>query len=199
MSDLKRLNALRFIIAWKKSRLKIMIQKLKYITIFTSLLLSFACQKNSLSSEIFPKDSTIPKDLEISFEQTECKGKCWVYNVKIDADGLVKYEGIANVEKLGKFEDNLSEEQIKELIAEFKKADYFDLEDNYVKDNCPIIITDSPTKITSIKINGKYKKITHYSGCLEEERNHVIFPQKLYSLERKINIIVDTFRWTGTK
>jgi hypothetical protein len=176
-----------------------MIQKLKHLTIFTSLLLSFACKQSSLSYKIFPKDSTIPKDLEISFEQTECKGKCWVYNLKIKADGLITYGGIANVEKLGRFEDKLSEEQVKELIDEFKKADYLDLEDNYVKDNCPVVVTDSPTAITSIKINGKYKKITHYLGCLEEERNHVIYPQKLYDLERRINLITDSFRWTGTK
>ncbi|MCW5959961.1 MAG: hypothetical protein KIS76_07345 [Pyrinomonadaceae bacterium] len=164
-----------------------------------SLLLSFACQKNSVTSDIFPKDSTIPKDLEITYEQTECKGSCWVYNLKIEADGTIKYEGVANVEKLGKFEDKLSDKQIRELINEFKKADYFDLEDNYVKGNCPIVVTDSPTAITSLRLNGKAKKITHYLGCLEEERNHVISPQKLYSLERRINVITDSFRWTGTK
>lgn len=176
-----------------------MIQKLKYFTILMSLLLSFACQKNSMSSDIFPKDSTILKDFEINYEQTECKGNCWVYNLKIEADGSIKYEGIANVEKLGKFEDKLGEQQIRQLIDEFKKAEYFDLEDNYVKDNCPIVVTDSPTVITSLKINGKTKKITHYLGCLEEERNHIIFPQKLYNLEVRINLITDSFRWTGTK
>lgn len=176
-----------------------MIIRLKYLTIFASLILSFACQKNSVSSEIFPKDSMLPKDLEISYKQTECKGKCWVYNLKIEADGTIKYEGVANVEKLGKFEDKLSAKQIRELIDEFKKTEYFDLEDNYVKANCPIVVTDSPTAITSIKINGKSKKITHYLGCLEEEQNHVIFPQKLYNLENRINLITDSFRWTGTK
>ena len=179
--------------------MKLMIQKFKYLIILTSLLLSFACQKNSVSSDVFSKDSTIPKDLEISLEQSKCKGNCWVYDLKIKADGSIKYEGIANVEKLGTVEDKLSEEQIKELIEEFKKAEYFDLEDNYIKDNCPIVVTDSPIVITSLKINGKYKKVTHYLGCLEEEKNHVVYPQKLYNLERQINLIIDSFRWTGTK
>ena len=82
-----------------------------------------------------------------------------------------------------------------------KKQNFFDLEIsiNYVKDNCPIVVTDYPSVIISIQINGKTKKVKHYLGCLEEERNHIIFPQKLYSLERRINLITDSFRWTGTK
>lgn len=173
--------------------------KIKPLIIFTILLLTFSCQKNLDSFDVFPKDLTIPKDLEITLVRTECKGNCWVYNLEIKSDGAIKYEGIANVEKLGKFEDKLSNEQIINLIGEFKKAGYFNLEDNYVNDNCPIVVTDSPTAITSIRINGEYKKITHYFGCLEEEKNHIIFPQKLYNLELQINLIADTFRWTGTK
>lgn len=197
---MKRSNATRFTIALNVKRLDyIRMIRLKHLIIFVIVLLSFSCESRSTSSDNFPNNLTIPNDLEITFEQTPCKGNCWVYNLKVSADGLLLYEGIENVEKLGIFQDKLSVEEIKQLIDEFKKAEYFDLDNNYVNENCPIVVTDSPSIITSIRINGKFKKITHYLGCLEEERNHVIYPQKLYNLEMKIKVITNSFRWTGTK
>jgi hypothetical protein len=46
-------------------------------------------------------------------------------------------------------------------------------------------LTDAPTEITSITVDGKTKRITDYYGA----------PKKLYDLERKIDEVAGTSQW----
>jgi hypothetical protein len=80
------------------------------------------------------------------------------------------------------------------LIAEFDKAKYFSLNDKYEtqKDGCPEEWTDHPTVVTSIKMNGKSKSISHYHGCRDGQ---IIYPKALTDLEDRIDEIVGTKQW----
>ena len=136
--------------------------------------------------------------------RTGCWKFCSVYELTIQPDGKVLFEGIQDTATKGIVEDVLSQEKITELIIEIEKADFFSLKDSYtnVSDNCPSWEIDAPTAILYININGKEKKITHSLGCRERyeaNKTQKIFPQQLYNLENKIDEIVGTERWIGER
>ena len=55
---------------------------------------------------------------------------------------------------------------------------------------CPRPSTDNPYARTSIRLNGKTKKVSHYYGCGNSEVLH-----SLTALERKIDEIAGTENW----
>ncbi len=170
-------------------------------TIFLFLIISsiflFACEgkvsqqkditinPDSVTS-VFPTDDSIPEDLIIRLKRTVCFGKCPAYMLTIKADGKVSFFGQDHTKVKGQAEGEISEEKLKQLIEEFKKVKFFDLEDNYLTGNCD---TDSPTVHTTLFINGKTKKIEHNLGCKE--------PKELTELENKIDEIVGAEKWIG--
>lgn len=161
-----------------------------------------------------PKDKT---ELSLKMERSGCYGRCPIYDLTIEPDGKVIFEGKGYTKTTAKAEDEISKEQLKQLIAEIEKANFFLFENAYNSDsqNCPTTVTDSPSVKLYVKLNGKEKTIDHYLGCWdnkpEEMQNNSsneveisnedltkrIFPQKLYNLENKIDEIVETKRWVG--
>jgi hypothetical protein len=77
-------------------------------------------------------------------------------------------------------------------MAEFDRVRFFSLETSYWKDlrRC---VTDSPSAFTSIRINGKSKRIKHYLGCREPKFKEIT------ELENKIDEIVNTAQWLPDK
>jgi hypothetical protein len=169
-------------------------RKLKFFLI----LLIFASCRNTATD--FPADSAVPGDLTITLKRTGCyatKNACPTYELTVKSDGAVVFEGTDVTEVTGKVEDKISVEKVKQLVAEFQKADYFNLENSYDYQNCPSTHTDRPDAYTSIQINGKQKNIYHYLGC--KGKDSEIYPARLTELENKIDEIVETRRWVGNR
>ena len=162
-------------------------------------------------------------ELTLSMKRSGCYGQCPIYDVSVQPDGKVLFDGKFYTNITGKAEDKISEGQLKQLVAEIEGTEFFSLQNAYTNesDNCPSSATDMATVIVSIKLNGKEKTITHYLGCQTNEEftekqsnakkssnirtEHFedftkrIFPQKLYKLENKIDEIVETKRWIGER
>jgi hypothetical protein len=58
-------------------------------------------------------------------------GKCPVYTIAINENGLLYYHGIFNVEMLGKFERQLSKKEFRKVKRKFKKAKLQKLDNEY--------------------------------------------------------------------
>lgn len=154
-------------------------------------------------------NQSVPKEkaqLSLKMEKSGCYGRCAVYDLTVEPDGKVIFEGKTYTETIGKAEDRLNEAQLKNLTLEIEKADFFSLENAYNWDsgNCPELATDMPSVNLTIRLNGKEKTINHYHGCFEKDESPTlksknvadkIFPQQLYNLENRINVIVETKRW----
>lgn len=130
-------------------------------------------------------------DVLITLERGPCFGTCPVYKLTILGDGSVKYigsdikmKGNLTVKEVGERDSKISTKEIIEIIKEFEKIDYFSLQDEYTKRD----YTDGRTMITSIKINGKSKTITRYTGDKTA-------PKELLYLENKIDEIVNSAQW----
>lgn len=143
----------------------------------------------------------IPSDLLITMDKPLCQGfeNCQIYKITVKADGTVLFEGIKSTKFKGKTKGNISEERVKELIMEFKKANYFNLLDNYNYETCPNSFTDSHDVNTSIQINGKKKSVNHYLGCVGYNTEFEKPLNDLTELENKIREISGATRWIGER
>jgi len=165
---------------------------------FLAFLLSGACGRLSGSDPFPNNDGEIPSDFAATLERMACYGKCPVYKLSVAADGTVVFDGQEFTATTGRAGGKLSSAKMRELIEAFRAADYFGFEDIYSEGrNCPVTATDSPTAITSLRINGRQKKIHHYLGCSEGSERLSIYPPELYELENRIDEIVGTKQWIG--
>ena len=97
----------------------------------------------------------------ISLSKTPCFGVCPTFNFTVFANGMARYEGLKNVEKIGIFKAKLSKEEISQLLNGALSAGFFSLEDSY--DNPSV--TDLPSTITYLNMEGKEKKVLCRYEC----------------------------------
>ena len=128
----------------------------------------------------------------ISLERTPCFGTCPVYTVAVSPSGEVSYEGKAHVRQLGTASAQIPAAQVDELLGELEKAGYFSMADRYTASEsaCGRYVTDSPNAITTVSSRGRTKRIEHDYGCGAA-------PGALVVLERRIDEVLGSGRWTG--
>jgi uncharacterized protein DUF6438 len=148
----------------------------------------------AINEDVSKSFQSVPSDAVVTLERTQCFGTCPSYKLTVTADGGVVFEGREYVKSKGTFKSSISAEKVSALIKEFEKIDYFSLDSNYSPGNkaCKENWTDNPSATTSLKLNGKFKSVTHYYGC----RGASILDD-LMRLETQIDEIVGTARWIG--
>jgi hypothetical protein len=127
----------------------------------------------------------------ITLERSVCFGTCPSYKVTVASDGTVTFEGRDFVKTKGTATARIKSDDFNKLVTEFEKI-YFSLDDKYEPGTpgCGPAVTDMPYVQTSIQINGKTKRVSHYHGCRESE-----VLRALSALERKIDEIGGTEKW----
>jgi hypothetical protein len=144
-----------------------------------------------LSASIYPgsrlTEISLPanlSDLSITLERTMCFGTCPVYSLTLSGDGTVVYEGKDFVKIKGIQKSRVSPQKIAGLLDLFKNADFLHLKDRYDT----VDVTDFPSAITSLRIQGDIKRVVHYQG------DHSA-PKALWDLEDKIDEIANSKQW----
>jgi len=131
----------------------------------------------------FPKVKSL-KSVKITLQRTECFGSCPAYSVEVHGDGTVDYEGKSSVAFTGHHRGSIPQGNVLELLNIFRTADYFSLDDEY-----RMSVTDNPTYITSIQVDGKRKQVTDYVGL------EIGMPQAVSDLENEIDRLSEAARW----
>jgi hypothetical protein len=128
----------------------------------------------------------------VALERGPCLGTCPVYRVTIARSGAVRFEGRRFVRDSGRVMGAISRAAVDSLLAELEAGGYFELADRYVpgEPGCGAAATDLPTVITEVTWPGRTKRIEHYHGCADR-------PAALSALERRIDDVAGTDRWTG--
>lgn len=128
----------------------------------------------------------------ITLERTACFGSCPIYKLTIFDDGQVVFEGKEFVKHPGTHTSQITKSQLEDLVRQFEKIDYFNLDENYTDDprNCPEQWTDNPSAISSLNWNGKKNAVRHYYGCRGSK-----IAEQLMDLETKIDEVVNTNQW----
>jgi len=117
----------------------------------------------------------IDEDLLIELKRTPCYGTCPVYTVKIDKNGKGLFEGVENVDQIGRFSFSLSQDELIELENAFLQVDFYQLNNIYYAQ-----VSDLPTTYITYNKDGNRKKIMDYYGA----------PEKLRTLENSIESLV---------
>jgi hypothetical protein len=132
-------------------------------------------------------DSTL-----VTLARTPCYGACPVYSVTISGAGEVRFTGTRHTTHVGEAAAEIPPARVDSLIAELRAGGYFGFADAYVADApaCGRYATDSPSVVTSVLAGGVRKEIRHDYGCSEA-------PSALAGLERRIDEVAGTARWTG--
>jgi hypothetical protein len=132
------------------------------------------------------------EDVLITLERGSCFGTCPVYRLTVDGAGKVRYDGKAHVSVVGRDSAAIPQSEVRRLLAEFDRAGFDNLADRYTsgQPSCPSYAPDSPTAITSLTRGGTTKRVEHDYGCAD-------VPRALTALERLIDDVVGSDRWTG--
>lgn len=134
---------------------------------------------------------TTAADTLVTLERTPCFGTCPSYTLAVLEDGTVRYSGRQFVAHAGYAEKEISPAAVERLVEAFRAADYFALKSSYnAGDECAQLMTDHPTTITSLRLDGQTKRVRHYQGCTG-------FPaeERLTALEDTIDAIAGTRAW----
>ncbi len=128
----------------------------------------------------------------ISLERTACFGGCPVYRIWVSAAGEVGYEGRSHVRRVGTATGQVPVQRLQGLLYELERGGYFSFADRYTSaaPACGRYITDSPSAITSVRLDGRTKRIAHDYGCGAA-------PGALTVLERRIDEVLNSAQWTG--
>lgn len=121
--------------------------------------------------------------ISISLERTGCYGSCPSYSVIITREGIT-FEGSGYVAARGKHLAQVDASAVRKLGARFEATDFYSMESKYVAS-----VTDSPTYILSISIDGHEKKVEDYVGEWEG------MPAVITDLEDEVDSFADTKRW----
>jgi hypothetical protein len=108
---------------------------------------------------------------------------CPAYSIVIANNGTVTYEGIRSVKARGKRTFTIPVEQVKQLIADFERVKFFELQDKYTEKRLPdgsvrTIDHSNGTTIT-LKIGNKTKSVYNFYGA----------PEELEALQKKLDEI----------
>ena len=126
---------------------------------------------------------TIPSDFSATLERTACRGTCPVYQLTVNADGGVVFNGAEHVAQPGTHQDTLEAEAVEKLVAAIEASDFFNLAECY----CERRIFDVPTSVITVTMNGASHTVRHLKG------NDA--PPEYLALEEKIDLVTRSKRW----
>jgi hypothetical protein len=165
-----------------------MLKRLVFILGFISLTL-YGSEGIAQSISL---DGAIPNNLEISLQRTGCLGSCPVYSLNIKANGDVTFIG-ANTRVKGETASKISQEKIKLIIAEFERANFFKVDNNYTYtgSNCGSFMDDFPSEIITIKFLNLSKKVIHNFGCISSKEEL----KGITEVGKRIDEITESAKW----
>ena len=70
---------------------------------------------------------------EVGLERGQCFGNCPAFTIVIRSDGVVRYEGVKFVDRIGKYSGKVEVSDLLPLFEFIASSDYMDLEEKYSK------------------------------------------------------------------
>lgn len=105
----------------------------------------------SCSINLKPTLDTVPI---VKMKRSACYGTCPQYTVTIYEDGLIVYNGVRFVKRIGCFFSHLESDQVEVIISQIKSMSFFELKNIYLSP-----VTDIPSVITEVCLDGKSHKV----------------------------------------
>ena len=154
------------------------------LLIFGVVTTSTVVQTNQNNQQEIKQNFPVKESLLLTLERTPCFGKCPTYKYSVYITGRVVYRGDQNTKYIGTYSAQLTKAQIEEIKSHIKSANLFSLKDKYDAQ-----ITDIPSTVLIINLDGVKKKIYDRYGA----------PEELTQFEKFVDNIVLNSSMTKTK
>lgn len=123
-------------------------------------------------------------NVEIRLSRGACFGFCPVYEVTINGDGEVRYQGRNFVNVVGERTATISREDVARLVARFDAIGFNSLNDSYRAN-----VSDLPTYRITLTRDGHTKTITDFGGV------QAGMPRAVRDLEAEVDRVAGTAQW----
>jgi ankyrin repeat protein len=139
--------------------------------------------------ERLPKSHVAPpvvrpnSEIAITLARTSCFGICPSYQVTVSTGGI-EFEGHSGAVAAGKHKDRVDADEVRTLAKRFVTADFYSMDSIYRAS-----VTDNPTYILSVTIDGHKKEVEDYVG------SWVGMPAVISELEDAVDTFARTERW----
>jgi hypothetical protein len=137
-----------------------------------------------------------PKITRVEMQRSGCFGSCPVYEVNIDSDGTVSFDGTKYIAVPGHHRGSATQPAIDALSSEIKRINFFRLRDSYEfePDGCTSWATDNPSVSIAVIRGVEIKRVVYYYGCRGFDAEDGI-----RSLARSIDRVAQTEKWVGVR
>jgi hypothetical protein len=125
-----------------------------------------------------------PASVRIKLERGFCYGFCPYYSVELSGNGDAVYKGGGFTIIKGTHKYHVSAEAVAQLVEQFKFADFWSLDTEYVAQ-----VSDHANYNVSITIGGKTKTLHDYAG------QGAGMPPAVSALENAIDLVAGSKRW----
>lgn len=145
--------------------------------------MAFGCktsEKTTTSSQEPAKEVQTEPQMLATINRTACYGRCPMYQAIFMDNGEVKYIGKRFVDNVGTYTTLLTEEEVREIENQIKTVNYYSFDSIY-----PTLITDFPSCITEVNLNGKYKRVLNRQNP----------PQALRTFEQFLDGLLENRDW----
>ena len=122
-------------------------------------------------------------EVDITLSRSMCYGRCPVYKVSVSTRSIV-FDGEAFVAAEGRHTSKVDPGAVRDLAKKFVDADFYSMRGEYRAS-----VTDNPTYVLSIAIDGHKKQVVDYVGSWEG------MPQVISQLEDDVDALAHTERW----
>lgn len=164
-----------------------------------------SCGKERVSTEATPREREVRgasgstkgagKDLStpasgetfaVRMTRAACYGTCPVYDLEIDADGSVRFQGTRYVRARGNQTASIPAADVAALVARFETTRFFELT---WEDPCKQVVTDHATVTLTLVDKGRQRTLVDYlgNGCV---------PASLQALAEEVDRVARTDAWT---
>lgn len=134
-----------------------------------------------------PFPETEGQAVSITLERETQLGIATEYAVTLDSDGAVEFCGQSYLKSPGPHRDRISSAAFEALVQEFRKADFFSLDDRY---SGPAV--DGPTHLLRIRVGDQEKTVVDYYGRAAG------MPTAVSRLQDAVDETAGTSRWIGS-
>ena len=147
--------------------------RLNYFLILATLFIS--CSSN--------RNKTTINQVLISYESGSCYGKCEVFILRINYNKTIEYQGLKNVEKIGKYTAKISDKDFNDVEKLISKIDLKNIDSVYTSNS-----TDLQLRVLNIYKNKQNKRILLFDNIPSELKE---LENELYALLRKEKLLIN--------
>lgn len=115
-----------------------------------------------------------------SLQRSPCFGKCPTFTMTIYTDGLVEFEGVSNVDMIGKFTTTISNKQLEDFVHTSRAIGFHELKDKY---DGPV--SDFPSATITMDVDGVRKEVYRRYD----------YPKRILTLENMFDALLESASW----